>query len=108
MSGEQIAWLAGLIEGEGSFVATTRTLSVVSTDEDIIHRLRDTTGVGRIYRAARQQPHHKQAYLWNVGRSAHLRQLIPLLLPWLGERRTQAAATLLAALGSPAPAETSM
>lgn len=98
ISPEEVAWLAGLIEGEGSFVATTRTLSVHMTDEDVIRRLQEVTGVGRVYATAKQKPRHKDAYKWHVKRRDHLRQLVPLLLPWLGARRRKAATALLESL----------
>ena len=93
---EQAAWLAGLLEGEGSFVSgKSIAIQVTMTDLDIIQRLPAITGVGRIYRARVQKAHYKDAWLWSVQRRAHIRHVINTVLPWLGERRSAAALKLL-------------
>jgi len=51
MTSEQVAWLDGILEGEGSFIVKGHravTVQVVMTDRDIIDRLVQVTGVGRI------------------------------------------------------------
>lgn len=52
----QLHWVAGILEGEGSFGVDNRKSSgytcrvaVTMTDEDIIRRAQEYTGVGRIY-----------------------------------------------------------
>jgi hypothetical protein len=96
MTPEQAAWLAGLLEGEGSFVSgKSIAIQVTMTDLDIINRLPRVTGVGRIYRARVQKAHYKDAWLWSVQRRAHIRFIVNTVLPWLGERRTTAALKLL-------------
>jgi hypothetical protein len=96
------AWLAGILEGEGSFISKGRPkIQVAMTDQDIIARLSELTGVGRVYAVSRQKPHHKDAWLWAVNRPAHLEHIIRLVLPWLGQRRTLAAKDVLRKISSP-------
>lgn len=78
MTPEQAAWVAGLLEGEGSFVSGRC--------------------VGIINALKRRKPNHKDAWVWSVRRRAHIRGIINPVLPWLGERRSIAARKLLAAI----------
>lgn len=92
----EAAWLAGILEGEGSFISKGRPkIQVAMTDQDIIIRLSKLTGVGRVYAVRRQKPHHKDAWLWAVNRPAHVEHIIRLVLPWLGHRRALAAMDVL-------------
>jgi hypothetical protein len=96
MTPEQAAWVAGILEGEGSFVSSKSiAIQVTMTDLDILQRLRQLTGVGRIYSITRRKDIHKDAWIWAVQRRAHIRHVINAVLPWLGERRTLAARRLL-------------
>jgi hypothetical protein len=96
MSAEEAAWLAGILEGEGSFISTSYcSLQVTMTDRDIIARLVAITGVGRVHERRPQKSHHKPSQLWVVARHEQIRQLIEAVLPWLGERRSEAVLRLL-------------
>ena len=96
MRPEEIAWVAGIIEGEGTFRATkSRGITVAMTDRDIIERLKIVTGVGRIYAVARQKAHHKDSFIWCVSCRDHYTGLALAILPWLGERRNAAARRLI-------------
>jgi len=65
----EVAWLAGILEGEGSFISKGQArIQVAMTDQDIITRLAELTGVGRVYAVRRQKPHHKDSWLWTVRR----------------------------------------
>jgi len=89
MTDSALAWTAGLVEGEGTFTNSTSSslLRVVMTDLDVLERLERITGVGNIRAVASKQPHHKQAYSWQVKRREHMEPLAQLLWPLLGERR---------------------
>jgi hypothetical protein len=92
----EVAWLAGILEGEGSFISKGQArIQVAMTDQDIITRLAELTGVGRVYAVRRQKPHHKDSWLWTVRRPVHVEHIIRLVLPWLGQRRTVAAREVL-------------
>ncbi len=60
-----IAWLAGLVEGEGSFHMSTRSIAIIltMTDRDVVERAATLLN-GRVYKLA--QPHvgrpRKQAW----------------------------------------------
>lgn len=105
MSPVQVAWLAGLLEGEGTFVSKRRPhIAVAMTDQDVVQRLLDWTGLGRIHSVGRQKDHHKPAWIWTVRRRAHIQHLVRLVRPWLGERRGVAADALLQRVTSKEPA----
>ncbi len=55
MSGIEAAWVAGLLEGEGSFIVNQRQaprISMQTTDEDVIERLKRVIGAGNVNRLA--------------------------------------------------------
>jgi len=65
MTAPEAAWLAGILEGEGSFLSgKSIAIQVTMTDLDVLERLQPITGLGRV-------------------------------LPWLGARRSVAASQLL-------------
>jgi hypothetical protein len=87
------AWLAGLYEGEGSIVIQRRpsgasaqvTLSIGSTDSDVIVRCASITQAGHIggpYKGTR-----KPRFVWRVTRFDEVEQLCAALYPFLAERR---------------------
>lgn len=102
MSPGEIGWVAGVIEGEGTFASRSAlSICVTMTDPDVIGRLAVTTGIGTVYHnMKRQQSHHKAPSAWYVRRRRHVEGLIPLIYPWLGARRRAAADQLLAAYGA--------
>lgn len=87
------AWLAGLLEGEGSFGTQrmgsgnlTAHVMLKMTDYDVVAKASAIMGGMAVIPQKRAQPHHKQA--WRVtlkGRSAVavMREIYPLM----GERR---------------------
>jgi hypothetical protein len=89
MSQSALAWIAGLVEGEGTFTnsGSASVLRVVMTDLDVLERVERITGVGLIRPITSRQPHHKQAYGWQVKRREHLEPLARLLWPLMGQRR---------------------
>jgi hypothetical protein len=70
------------------------------TDQDIITRLAELAGVGRVCAVRRQKPHHKDAWLWAVRRPVHIEHIIRLVFPWLGHRRAMAANEVLKKIAS--------
>jgi hypothetical protein len=108
MTPEEIAWLAGIVEGEGSIFAHRQTknghvyvypvLVVGMTDLDIIERLYSITGVGRIMGpyGPYDKPIHKPKWQWKVNRTMETRQLLELIRPYMGERRGAKIAAVLA------------
>jgi hypothetical protein len=106
----EAAWLAGLIEGEGTFTLCwnhprTRksgwwqaTITVYGNDRDVIERAADLMN-GKLYsRGPRHQeaiPNRKQGYYARCHRRVEVARVIEAILPWLGERRKAKALTLL-------------
>ena len=108
LSDTDAAWLAGLLEGEGSFFASRRenklrgTVSMQSSDQDVIDRVQRITGTGNITHVLREN--RKPVWGWALCAKADVVALMHRMLPLMGERRSQQIMTALAALDpSPQP-----
>lgn len=95
MKPEEAAWVAGLLEGEGSFELTDsanrRRLGVVCamSDRDVVERLLTVVGAGRIYVRTPQPPRgNKTMYAWTLTNRPEVAQLISEIRPFMGERRS--------------------
>jgi hypothetical protein len=103
-----LAWVAGLFEGEGSFdvkISKRKTyhneylrMQLSSTDEDVIEKLYSYVGVGTVhgpYANCRNDGLERKSYWhWTVSGSKAL-ILAQKLLPFLGKRRTEKLEELL-------------
>jgi len=103
MTDEQVAWIAGVFEGEGTFTYRTYkgtgrnqiTMRVVMTDLDVIERLHMYTGIGHIYGPyvskdlKKDGTTRKPSYHWAVTTQTDTLLLGEMLFPWLGERRKE-------------------
>lgn len=96
MTPSQVAWVAGLFEGEGTIYAcldkrngrTYWHLNIRMTDEDVVRRAHEITGMGTFARIDKlYQRATKNLYKWSVTSRLELQQLLPHLLPNMGERR---------------------
>jgi hypothetical protein len=91
---EEIAWAAGLFEGEGS--VTTQDGAVIvqvkMTDEDVIRRFDSVVGRGRVYGPyvwhGRDGCVRKPFWTW-VARDDAASDVLERLLPWLCARRVR-------------------
>ena len=91
VTSEQIAWFAGLLEGEGclSFVKGSGwRIAVRMTDEDIILRIQAIFG-GSVYFEARSKlnPKHKDTWQWQLSNRAAIYKVVTAVYPHMGERR---------------------
>ena len=92
---EQVAWAAGLFEGEGCIhLDCTKTgsytrLTLVTTDRDVAERFARIVGVGHIYGKKPKLPTHKPQWQWRVAARGDVLRVKRLLLPHLGLRRTE-------------------
>lgn len=93
-SSTDIAWAAGLFEGEGCFSAGYRpsgkayVVAVLSmTDRDVVDRFMAIVGCGAIYLRPDARWNHQDTYMWRVQEAVQVRKVIAMLLPYLGERR---------------------
>ena len=90
------AYLAGFYEGEGSISSTScaggagmqTRLSIYSTDEDVLRRASDLTGLGRVYGPTLREG-CKPIWRWNIYRKEEVHTAIVAMWPWLGDRRRE-------------------
>lgn len=89
-SNEELARLAGLLEGEASFIAATEKypvcLSLNMTDKDVVQYVADLWGMS-VSRPKKQKKHHKQSYRCMV-RGSKAIYWMNKVLPFMWERRT--------------------
>jgi hypothetical protein len=97
----EIAWFAGIFEGEGTFETSKRStvrMTIAMSDLDVIERLALVFPCREI--ATRQSnkrfPDAKPMHAWRVGDSDQVAAVIEAILPWLGERRSARAREVLA------------
>lgn len=107
MSSEaEIAWAAGLFEGEGCIVISSSPsghprvgLSLASTDLDVVERFMEVMQAGGIHAKTKKvKPHHKQQYLWGTGTNGDMERVLETLRPWFRTRRGARADEALAVL----------
>jgi hypothetical protein len=100
VSPEQIAWAAGIIEGEGCVQAAIRSQSasqgrylvhrvrVVMSDRDVVERLANVFGIGRVMPYSPTTGLGKKPlYRWEAARRADVVTVCDAIYPWMGERR---------------------
>lgn len=90
MTDTEVAWLAGLIEGEGYFSISKKghiSLGVNMCDLDIIERLREVTGEGLIYSRKVYVPNHSPSWSWKVAKHDEVQAIARTIRPWMGARR---------------------
>ena len=98
---EEIAWAAGLFEGEGCFTRghNLNLVQVVCrlnmTDLDIVMRFNEVVGVGRISPMNPSRYTQKQAWAWQATTPIEYLHVFQLLEPWLGQRRQARAIEIL-------------
>ena len=94
-------WLAGILEGEGTFSATVRhrrsdnqttvtcRIRIASTDRDVIERVARITGYGRVYELGRPTVTGKRVFSWDIGKRDQVQAVVDAVFPLLSERRQQ-------------------
>jgi len=99
-----IAWAAGIVEGEGcvSVMPQLRQVRVQvdMADEDVVRRLHETFGIGTVSQQVRAN--RKVLYRWNINNRIEVARFLGALAPRMGLRRRQKfleAAELIGALG---------
>jgi hypothetical protein len=101
---EEIAWAAGLFEGEGS-MALGKTyaaqLVLCMTDEDAVARFADICGCGQIYPyPGRRAGKDKPQWRWVAGDKRSVEDVLGALMPWFCARRAARAVELLERLST--------
>ncbi len=101
LSEVEIAWLAGLFEGEAYFNLDKRPqkryinstappapfIKIAMVDEDIIARVAKLLNK-KYYTPSRLTTKNKKVYVCHIGDRQTLIYLLPKLLPYMGKRRT--------------------
>jgi len=86
-----IAWLAGIIEGEGTFTIRKgglfTTIKVVSTDYDVIDKIHSIVE-GKINGPYKRDDLRKSYKVWSLHESYPQQELMKKILPWMGKRRS--------------------
>jgi hypothetical protein len=97
----EIAWAAGLFEGEGCFsIATFRSkyqyprATIFSTDLDILERFAKIVKVGHLNSKPEKRQRkdgwkRKPQYRWTASSVKDVEVIVDLFDPWLGPRRLQ-------------------
>jgi hypothetical protein len=98
MTPEQIAWLAGLFDGEGSINTQAHlnktvnglSIQITNTCHELLVKVQEVTGVGFIAtRPPHKNPQHKTTYDWRTS-GAVARDIVTLIHPWLIVKRATA------------------
>lgn len=89
-SRENLAWLAGIIEGEGYISASMIRINVKMTDEDVILRAAHIAGCGRVT-GPQFVVGCKPIYRWQVSRQAHAYALLAAMFGHFCVRRRASA-----------------
>lgn len=95
---ENLAWAAGLFEGEGCFSTSTvkgrryARMRMTSTDVDVLERFRAVVGcgqisAGKISPSAAASGTKKQPYVWGLSGRLNVYAVGVALFPWLHSRR---------------------
>ncbi|AYQ99129.1 HNH endonuclease [Mycobacterium phage BaboJay] len=111
MNEVECAWVAGILEGEGSFTLGAagqrkhgkriQQLQVTCgmTDEDTIRKLHRIAGIGNVYLERRKDPrreHAKQLYVWQASKRLDIVPFLHQIRPHMSLRRGARIDELLA------------
>lgn len=98
----EIAWAAGLLEGEGSFSRYPRrggssgyTIKCGMCDKDVVEKLCRVLGVGYVERFQPKDSGHKAQWILRINRLHHVYAVCVAIHEFLGERRRQRVESLL-------------
>lgn len=93
ITSEEIAWVAGILEGEGCFDYQQSNpekrwpqVRVEMTDKDIILRVQEITG-GNVRFVKRYKPHHQDTWLLHIRTAKLVQPLLESIYPFMGQRR---------------------
>jgi len=97
---EDLAWAAGLFEGEGCFTASHKppkgpnkriyvqtSASLTMTDRDVVERFQKIIGFGSFYDLGAPRPGAQRVFRWSVQDRSGVKRFYDLIEPWLGQRR---------------------
>lgn len=102
LSAVEVAYLAGLIDGEGTITLTRKhrnenrqlALSISNTEYPLLEFTRQAVGAGKITRKRTTQSHHTASFTYAIYNRQAL-ELIRQLLPYLQSYKAKRAALIL-------------
>lgn len=108
MKQTDLAWAAGLFEGEGWISSQKRNaiIGIQMCDKDVLERFAAIVGCGNIYyRKPRIYSYEviksrKEQWSWRLGRRTDVQRVLAQLRPWLSNRRKERADEVLALAAS--------
>lgn len=110
ISREDLAWAAGLFEGEGSFsIHNARSgnpvASLIITDEDVIRKFHSVIRIGSVAGpyVNKEHPEWKPKWQWRASGFHVVQAVVALLWHWLCSRRRARAVEVLAVSRGKAP-----
>ncbi len=96
-----LAWAAGLFEGEGCILVENRAkyvggkrvrLIIAMKDQDVLERFARIVGAEvKPWNVATRKPEHSMMYRVEIGKKADTYQILKMLRPFFGERRGEKA-----------------
>ena len=111
MTREEIAWVAGIFEGEGTILNSRNGIgnpvvrvSLHMTDKDIVDRFAAIFPFGRrCVRPGRLSMvtgvTGKESWVWQTSNAEYVQAFLAMVWPWLGERRKAKAAQVISVCG---------
>lgn len=82
-----LAWAAGLFDGEGTtgFYKRVMVVSINQVDRWVLDKFQKIVGLGKVYGPyKRPNPKHAPIYHWATGKIEHIKSVFYLLKPYLG------------------------
>jgi hypothetical protein len=113
MEKTDIAWAAGLFEGEGTWIVRpprgrgTKTTTVVMLqmcDRDVVERFASIMECGKVTQGDRrweQNPKHRPIWRWTTAKRTDCLRVAEMLMPYLGERRRAKALEIIESASQP-------
>ena len=91
-----IAWAAGLFEGEGCIHLkpdrpNQRVLAIASTDKDVMERFVDVVGYGNLHGPHMAKLSTKPFWNWQLYKRTEVLRILKMFLPHFGKRRAEKA-----------------
>ena len=95
---DKVEWVAGLLEGEGTFYRVSHSYSPHAacsmTDLDVLETLHNAVGVGSLRPIKKRQDHWKDAWIWRAQGDDAV-YVMESIHPYMGIRRRQKIDELL-------------
>lgn len=106
---QEVAWAAGLFEGEGCIGLWEHhrhkrplvRLQIIMTDRDVLEKFCTIAECGKVSAERRtRQENRKPSFMWVISNRHDVDRLLRLFLPWLCARRAAKAQEVLAEIAS--------